>query len=291
MESKCELPVKLSALLKLMRIEQWYKNLLIVVPAVFSLKLTDISIYLPLLMGFLSLSLASSAGYVFNDIRDLERDRLHPRKRYRPLASGQVSVKEAGLLMFMLIAASLGLAIPLGTCFTAYIVALTLVAFLYSLYLKKVAVVDVTAIAVNYLIRAVSGAVLIRVEVSPWLIAGIFFLALFLILSKRKAELKVAGSTSREVLKVYGEKWLDQALNMSAALVMMTYAIYCTEVPLGHKLVPTVPLMAFFLLRYTLALKLGKGEHPHEVVLGDKLTLLAALALISSVLLLVYVWP
>jgi len=283
--------VKLSALLKLMRIEQWYKNLLIVVPAVFSLKLTNISIYLPLLMGFLSLSLASSAGYVFNDIRDLERDRLHPRKRYRPLASGQVSVKEAGLLMFMLIAASLGLAIPLGTCFTAYIVALTLVAFLYSLYLKKVAVVDVTAIAVNYLIRAVSGAVLIRVEVSPWLIAGIFFLALFLILSKRKAELKVAGSTSREVLKVYGEKWLDQALNMSGAMVMVTYAIYCAEVPLGHKLVPTIPLMAFFLLRYTLALELGKGEHPHEVVLGDKLTLLAALALISSVLLLVYVWP
>ena len=283
--------MKLRALLKLMRIEQWYKNLLIVVPAVFSLKLTDISIYLPLLMGFLSLSLASSAGYVFNDIKDLERDRLHPRKQYRPLASGQVSVKEAELLMFTLIATSLGLAIQLGTCFTAHIVALVLIAFLYSLYLKKVAVVDVTAIAVNYLIRAVSGAVLIGVEVSPWLIAGIFFLALFLVLSKRKAELNIAGSTSREVLRVYGGKWLDQALNMCAAMVMVTYAIYCAEVPLGHKLVPTIPLMAFFLLRYTLALELSKGEHPHEVVLGDKLTLLATLALISSVLLLVYVWP
>ena len=274
-----------------MRVEQWYKNLLIMVPAVFSLRLVDVSIYPSLIAGFLSLSLASSAGYVFNDIRDLERDKLHPRKRHRPLPSGQVSRREAELLMLMLVLASLSLAASLGTCFAAFTAALILVACLYSFYLKNVPVVDVTVIAVNYLIRAVAGAVLIEVEASPWLIAGIFFLALFLVLSKRKAELSIVGSASREVLRVYSGKWLDQALNMSAAMVMVTYAIYCAEVPLGHKLVPTIPLMAFFLMRYMLALELGSGEQPHEVILGDRLTLLAAIALILSVLLLVYAWP
>lgn len=282
---------RLEPILRLIRVEQWYKNVLIAVPAVFSLKLLDAGTYPSLLAGFLSLSLSSSAGYVFNDIMDVERDKLHPRKRYRPLPSGQVSIRAAYLLALALAIISLSLANLLGVLFASHVAALILVTCAYSLYLKNVPVVDVTAIAVNYLIRAVSGAVLIEVEVSPWLIAGVFFLALFLALSKRKAELRIAGSESREILESYEVKWLDQALNMCAAMVMVTYAIYCAEVPLGHKLVPTIPLVAFFLLRYMLALELGRGEQPHEIVLGDKLSLLAALVLIFSVLALVYAWP
>lgn len=279
---------RLKAYLKLMRIEQWYKNGLIVIPAVFALRLTDTSIHPLLALGFLSLSFASSSIYVFNDLRDVEEDKLHPTKRFRPLPSGQVSVREAAFISAFLSAASLALSLALNASFALLVSLFICLSLLYSLLLKRFAVVDVTAIAMNYLIRVVSGAVLIRVEASPWLVSGFFFLALFLALSKRRAELVIAGSSARSVLKAYSEKWLDQALSMTAAMTMVTYAIYCAEVPLGRRLVPTIPVMAFFLLRYTQAMEKGAGEHPHEVILNDKPTLIAAIALVASVLVLAY---
>jgi len=279
---------KLRAYLELVRVEQWYKNLMVGVPAVFALKLADPGVYPKLALGFAALSMASSSVYAFNDVRDLEADRAHPTKRFRPLPSGRVSVGEALTLSASLAAASLALSLALEARFALCVLAYLCVSHLYSLFLKRVAVVDVTAIALNYLIRVVSGAALIRVEASPWLVSGFFFLALFLALSKRKAELAVAGSAAREVLKVYSERWLDQALSMAAAMTIVTYAVYCAEVPLGRRLVPTIPVMAFFLLRYSFALERGVGEQPHEIIVRDKPTLLAALALVASVLALAY---
>jgi len=279
---------KLRAYRRLLRVEQWYKNALIAIPATFALKLTSARVYPPLALGFLALSLASSSIYVFNDIRDLEEDRAHPVKRHRPLPSGQVSVGEAALLALLLAFSALAVALALSLTFALMVLAFILLSALYSLLLKRIAVVDVTAIALNYLIRVVSGAALVGVEASPWLVSGFFFLALFLALSKRKAELVVAGATARSVLRVYSREWLNQALAMTAAMTIVTYAVYCAEVPLGRKLVPTIPIMAFFLLRYTLAVERGVGEHPHEVILRDKPSLAAALALAASVLALAY---
>lgn len=279
---------KLRAYLKLFRVEQWYKNLMVGVPAVFALKLAEYGVYPRLALGFAALSLASSSVYTFNDIRDLESDKAHPTKRHRPLPSGQVGIGEAWVLAASLAAASLALSLALSKGFALYVLAFLCLSYLYSLYLKRVAVVDVTAIALNYLIRVVSGAALVNVEASPWLVSGFFFLALFLALSKRKAELVLAGSAARDVLKAYSDKWLDQALSMTAAMTIVTYAVYCAEVPLGRRLVPTIPVMAFFLLRYSFALERMVGEHPHEIIIGDKLTLLAAFTLVASVLVLAY---
>lgn len=279
---------RLRAYFRLARVEQWYKNGLVAIPAVFAMKLTDPSVYPSLALGFLTLSLASSSIYVFNDLRDIEDDKLHPRKRFRPLPSGQVSTYEAAALSILLAVSSLVLSLTLGGPFALFVASYICLSLLYSVVLKRIAVVDVTLIAVNYLIRVTSGAVLIGVEASPWLVSGFFFLALFLALSKRKAELLLVGATARSVLKVYSEKWVDQALSMAAAMTLVTYAIYCAEVPLGRRLIPTIPLMAFFLLRYTLAIERGGREHPHEVILGDKPTLFAAAALVASVLILAY---
>jgi len=278
------------AYIELARVEQWYKNAMVAVPALFSLKLTEPRVYPLLAAGFLALSAASSAVYAFNDIVDLERDRLHPRKRGRPLPSGRLTVREAAAFSLILASLSLALSLSLSWAFAAFVAAFLLLSCAYTLVLKNVAVVDVTAIAANYLIRVSSGAVLIGVEASPWLVSGFFFLALFLALSKRKAELATAGSSARAVLKEYSGEWLNQALSMATAMTIVTYAIYCAEVPLGRRLIPTVPIMAFFLLRYTLALEKGIGEHPHEVILRDRPTLLSAVALVSSVVLLAY-WP
>ncbi len=280
---------KVDAYLDLIRVEQWYKNLMIAVPAVFSLKLVDLRIYPLLAVGFLTLSAAASSVYAFNDIADLQRDKLHPRKRERPLPSGRISVREAAALSAALAVLSLATAYFLGRSFVLCVAAYICLSFAYSLALKHVAVVDVTAIALNYLLRVVSGAFLLEVEVSPWLVTGIFFLALFLALSKRKAEYRLSGARARESLREYNIQWLDQALSMTTAMTIVTYAVYCAEVPLGRRLIPTVPVMAFFLLRYTLALEKGVGEHPHEVIVNDKPTLLSAIMLIASVLLLAYV--
>jgi len=279
---------KLRAYLRLFRVEQWYKNLMVGVPAVFALKLVDAGVYPRLAFGFAALSMASSSVYAFNDIMDLQSDKAHPTKRYRPLPSGEISVGEAWVLAVSLAAASLALSFALAASFALYVLAFLCLSYLYSLYLKRIAVVDVTTIALNYLLRVVSGASLIGVEASPWLVSGFFFLALFLALSKRKAELALAGSAARTVLKAYSDRWLDQALSMAAAMTIVTYAIYCAEVPLGRKLVPTIPVMAFFLFRYSFALERGVGEHPHEIITRDKPTLLAAFALVASVLALAY---
>lgn len=279
---------RVSAFRKLLRVEQWYKNLMLGVPAIFALKLGDASVYPRLLLGYITLSLASSSVYVFNDIRDLEADRAHPIKRYRPLASGQISMKEAFITLALLLVSSILLASMLDKLFVLLVVLFITLSTLYSLFLKRIAVVDVTSIALNYLIRVVSGAVLIKVEASPWLVSGFFFLALFLALSKRRAELVTTGSGARDVLKIYSQRWLDQALTMAAAMTIVTYAVYCAEAPLGRRLVPTIPVMAFFLLRYTLALEVNNGEHPHEIILRDKPTLISALLLVASVITLVY---
>jgi len=282
---------KLRAILRLMRVEQWYKNALVVIPALFSLKLADPSTYPRLAVGFASLSLASSANYVLNDIVDLERDKLHPRKRTRPLPSGQVRVEEALVYATALASTSLLLAVYANPIFALYVLALIALNQLYSLYLKEIAVIDVVTIAMNYLVRTASGSALVEVETSPWLFSGIFFLALFLAVSKRKAEIVIAGHEARKVLKAYNREWLNQALSTTAAMVMATYAVYCAEVPLGRRLIVTVPLVAFFLLRYTLAIEAGRGEQPHEIVMGDRATLISALMLIASIFLLVYAQP
>lgn len=280
---------KMRAYLDLIRVEQWYKNLMIAIPAVFSLKLVDLSIYPLLATGFFTLSAAASSVYAFNDIMDLQRDKLHPRKRERPLPSGRINVVEAAMLSAVLAMLSLATAYFLDRAFALCVAAYLSLSYVYSLALKQVAVVDVTAIALNYLLRVVSGAFLLGIEVSPWLVTGFFFLALFLALSKRKAEHRLSGVKARESLKEYSIQWLDQALSMTTAMTIVTYAVYCAEVPLGRRLIPTVPVMAFFLLRYTLALEKGVGEHPHEIIVKDKPTLFSAMLLIASVLFLAYV--
>lgn len=277
------------AYLDLIRIEQWYKNLMIAIPAVFSLKLVDLRIYPLLAIGFLTLSTAASSVYAFNDIMDLQRDKLHPRKKERPLPSGRISVREAAILSAALAIFSLATAYFLDYVFALCIAAYITLSYVYSFALKHIAVVDVTAIALNYLLRVVSGAFLLEIEVSPWLVTGFFFLALFLALSKRKAEHMLSGVKARESLKEYSIQWLDQALSMTTAMTIVTYAVYCAEVPLGRRLIPTVPVMAFFLLRYTLALEKGVGEHPHEIIINDKPTFFSAILLIVSVLFLAYI--
>jgi len=275
-------------LLRLLRPEQWYKNLLVAVPAVFSLSLREPETYPLLAAGFISLSLASSFCYVVNDVLDLEADRAHPTKRLRPLPAGLVSVRAALLAGGLCLAAAAAISTLLGLGFAMCLSGLVILSVAYSTILKSVAVVDVVAVAANYILRSVAGSYLLGVEASPWLYSGIFSLALYLALSKRRAEMVLAGSGARGVLTSYTGEWLNHALSMAASMVIVTYAIYCSVVPLGRRLMPTLPLVVFFLLRYSLALEKGYGEQPHQVIWRDRVCMATALVTSILALLLIY---
>ncbi len=231
-------------------------------------------------MAFLSFSLLSSAVYVFNDLKDLERDRLHPVKRKRPLPSGEVSVPSAILIGAFLLILSLTSGYFLGWTFLLVLGAYALNNLLYTLYLKNYQLFDIFSIALGFVLRVYAGAVAIDVPVSTYLFLTIFFLALFLAIGKRRYELLLLGEDGknhRRVLRHYSVYYLDQLMNISATLTLVVYTLYTLEVS-RRGMVFTVPIVVFGLFRYYhITHNLNRGE-PSDDLLSDPLILLSALS-------------
>lgn len=286
--------MKISPYLRLLRPVQWYKNLFVLIPAVFSGRLFEVAALSRSLAGFFFASLFSSAGYIVNDIVDLERDMRHPRKRSRPIASGQVSVGEGLVYSSALLVLSAYLSYLLDPPFALLMALMFSLSLLYSLGLKEIPVVDVLVVSVNYVIRSVSGAFLIHVEVSPWLIAGIFFVALLLALGKRRAELLLLGGEAGRVRRVYQSytlPTLDRLISTTSSLVVLTWALYCIESPKSKLLSLTVPIMTFVVLRYLTLISSREEmpENPHEVILEDRGLLAGVILLVTSTIVLLYI--
>ncbi len=266
---------------KLLRVHQWVKNLLVLVPLVFAAPFPEwILRNLPhALLAFLSFSFLSSAVYVFNDIRDLERDRLHPVKRRRPLPSGEVSVPVAVVLSVVMLLLSLLIGYTLGWIFIGVLVAYALNNLLYTLYLKNLQLFDIFSIALGFVLRVYAGAVAIDVPVSTYLFLTIFFLALFLAIGKRRYEILLLGDEGknhRKVLKHYSVYYLDQLMNISATLTLVVYTLYTLERN-NPLMVFTVPIVVFGLFRYYhITHNLSRGE-PSDDLLSDPLILLSGL--------------
>ncbi len=280
------------AYIRLLRPRQWVKNLLVFVPLLFAAPSFDwMARNAPsVLLAFLSFSLLSSAIYVFNDIRDLERDRLHPVKRKRPLPSGEVPVPSAALLGILLFLLSLAAGYPLGWTFLLVLLTYALNNLLYTLYLKNYQLFDVFSIAFGFVLRVYAGAVAIDVPVSEYLFLTVFFLALFLAIGKRRYELLLlgdGGKAHRKVLRHYSVYYLDQLMNISATLTLVVYTIYTLE-GAREGMVFTVPIVVFGLFRYYhITHNLKRGE-PSDDLLSDPLILfsgfLYALVVVSVML-------
>lgn len=261
--------VKTSALVRLIRPQQWYKNLLVLIPAVYARMLFAYRLWPTMLLSFFSACLVSGANYILNDIHDLDRDKLHPRKRLRPLPSGLVSPMEA--LAFCLSILSLGFlsAYLVNREFLSAMVAFFLATQLYTFIVKHYPFADIVSLSINYVIRAVAGAYAIKVPASPWLIVGIFFLALLLSIGKRAGELrelKEEAVKHRDALRFYTEEWLSQGLTTTSTLVILTYAIYCIEVH-GNTLLPTLPLAVYLVMRYNHLVRsqVDVANNPHKL--------------------------
>jgi 4-hydroxybenzoate polyprenyltransferase len=290
-----------------MRIYQWTKNLVLFAGAVFTLKVLDPHYALPAVLGFFAFSFATSGVYLLNDVLDVERDRLHPQKRGRPVASGQLPVAVAVPAALLLLAAGLAGCFALGPRFGMSAVAYVALTITYSLALKHVVLLDVLAIAVGFVIRAAAGVELLRdrlgsaaaVELSPWLLVCAFFLALFLAIGKRRHELAMLeedAARHRVALGRYTLRLLDQLVSVVTSATVLAYSIYTIAPETvakfhGRPLFVTIPFVLYGIFRYLyLMYAEEKGGNPTELLLTDRATLINVL-LWCGVVILVLAWP
>jgi 4-hydroxybenzoate polyprenyltransferase len=272
---------------RLARPHQWTKNLVIFAALLFSQHLFRFHDLALTVIAFCAFCAISSFGYVINDITDRDADREHPEKRMRPLASGDLAVADASRFALGLAAVGTVLAIVVGPDFV--LAGLTYVALqcAYSLYLKRIAIVDVITIAIAFVLRAFAGGVAIHVEVSPWLVFITFVLALLLALARRRHELVVLGpraASHRSALGEYTVPLIDQMISIAAGATLVGYMIYTASPEVERKLgTPhlylTVPFVVLGILRYLYLIHAqGEGGDPARLLFKDR-TLLAAVVL------------
>lgn len=266
-------------MLRLLRPRQWTKNLLVLAALVFARELFVADAVVLASLGFAAFCLASSSVYIINDLLDAERDRLHPEKRNRPIASGAVAADKAVLVAAALTVISLALAFWVAPAFGIAVVLYLVLTHFYSLVGKNVVILDVLLIAFGFVIRAIAGALAIAVPISDWFILCMAFLALFLAVSKRKAELvalKEAAANTRPVLERYTENSLDTYTAVTMAATLICYGLYVFDFQKqaggdSEILILTLPVAVFGVFRYHhLAETTGMGDKPEEVLLRDR---------------------
>lgn len=269
---------------KLMRVRHYIKNLLVFAALGCSGQLFHMEKLAAVLAGFAAFCALSSAIYTVNDIQDAERDRLHPVKRNRPVASGRVSVKTAWLLAAALLAASALFHVltlrPGAAALLALYAAMNLA---YSFGLKNVPLVDVVILSGGFLVRVIYGAMVADVAISNWLYLTVVNLALYFSLGKRRNELRrVSAGATRKVLEFYSVDFLDKGMQMCLTLANAFYALWCmdgaTIARYGASPVFTVLLVLLITLRYSMDVEGESDGDPAEVLLGDRV--LVALCLV-----------
>lgn len=284
-------------MLRLLRPRQWIKNLLLFAALVFARQLFVPRSVALATLAFFAFCLASSSVYVVNDLVDAERDREHPEKRNRPIASGAVSPHAAAALATLLTLAALGTAFAIGRGFGAAVVVYLGLSHFYSLAGKNFVVLDVLLVAAGFVIRAIAGALAIEVPYSDWFVLCTFFLATFIAFSKRRAELVASGDAalrSRPVLVRYSERSLTAFTSASMAAAIISYSLYVQDVHQragdDQRLLPfSVPFVIFVIFRYHLLVESGAGEKPEEAVFQDR-ALLASLAGFVAIALAAFYW-
>lgn len=276
--------------LKLMRIKHYIKNILIFVPMVFSMSAFDMNILNKVVCGFISFCFISSAVYVINDIKDVDKDRKHIKKKTRPIASGKVSIKEALALMFILFVISILINVFIINDF--YCVFIILLYFLlnvgYSFGLKNIPILDVVILVSGFILRVLYGSLAINVELSNWLYLTVMSASFFLGFGKRRNEIIKQGKNSRDVLKYYTKDFLDKFMYVCLVLTIIFYSLWAIDPNsisrFGNDFfIYTVPLVLVIFMKYCLNIEGNSLGDPVDVLTSDKvLTLLVFVYIISS---------
>ena len=285
-------------LFHLVRAGHWYKNLLIFLPIVFGQQLFNTIALQKTIIGFIALCLASSAGYVFNDIIDMKKDVHHPEARKKYIARKILRVDLAFIFASLLFVLAVALGALLSEAFLYFVVGLFALTLIYSLWLKNEIFVDVIMISINFVLRAVSGAFVIAsscfkpyIWISPWLLVCTFLLALFIAVGKRNSELIVLGKKAakyKPVLKHYNSQLTSSLLTITTSSLLVSYVLYTFQ-SVNTALVFTAPFAVYVMFRYLYLVYSGsKIPISPGKFYRDSRLLIGALLWIGSVILVLY---
>lgn len=277
-----------------MRPQQWVKNLFIFLPVFFSFRYTEISLLIPCLFAFMGFSFIASSIYIINDWCDIESDKIHPIKRMRPLASGQVSTREAsiGICILLLVGFSI-FAFALKNYYAIILLATYFVLnILYSLKLKHITIVDITIVAIGFVIRVFIGGVVTSIYISNWLIIMIFLLALLLAIGKRRDDVLIflkTGDKSRKNIDGYNLPFLNSIIIIITAIIIIAYIMYTISPEIvarnGDKLYLTSLFVILGLMRYLQIIFVEeKSGDPTKIFLKDTFIHIVLIGWVASFL-------
>ena len=275
--------------LKLFRVQHYLKNFLIFLPLFFSINLREINMVWKAIFGFILFSILASSIYIFNDLIDVEQDRKHPQKKFRPIPSGEISETKAKLILaslYIIIIVLLFIA-KYFNIFTIYelikssivLLVYLIINILYSKGLKNVPIVDIIILATGFLLRVVYGGFIISVNVSSWLYLTVLSVSLYMALGKRRGELKNVTDNSRKVLKYYTYEFLDKFMYIFLGTAIIFYSLWCmigfTDPQKSTYLIYSVIFVIFIIMKYNLDLEGESLGDPIDVIYNDKLLLLS----------------
>ena len=273
--------------LKLIRVKHWLKNGLVFLPLFFSINLFNTEYYLGAILAFIVFSFSASIVYVLNDISDVEKDKLHPVKKKRPLAAGTISIKQAKIVIAVLVLLSAIMIYYVykttNNLLTIFIPIIYIVLnILYSKWLKHIPIIDVVILVSGFVLRVMYGGVSIDVEVSKYLYLMIIFGSFYLGFGKRRNEIIKNGNKSRKVLQLYNQDFLDKNMYVALALAIVSYTLWCVDLTTVQRigndyLFWTIPLLMVILQLYSLNIEGNSHGDPIEVILGDKKLLITAI--------------
>jgi 4-hydroxybenzoate polyprenyltransferase len=286
--------------IQLLRVNHWVKNFFIFIPVFFSAHIFDISYVSRSIIGFICFSLIASSIYIFNDWKDIEKDRLHPTKKDRPLAAGKLKEQNAlYLAIFLLIMAIIIHIILIDEWISLVILLFYLTQnFLYTLRLKQIAIVDITIISLGFVLRLAYGGIINGIVLSEWIILMTFLISLFLAFSKRRNDVLLFDNTGTNIRKStsgYNLQFIDISLSITASVVIIAYLMYTTSDSIITKFGKEVYMTSFFviiaILRFLKISIVNRNKHggdPTRVLYKDLFLQLLILAWIFSFALLIY---
>ncbi len=283
--------------LELIRVRQWVKNLFLVIPTFFAGTILSIDIIKTLTLGILSFSFVASGIYILNDFKDREADRIHPKKKSRPLASGAISPTSGLTISGILTSIGLGIAALLNENFLWFILLYLIINIAYTSGLKNISILDLLLVSIGFIIRIYAGGVLTNVTISHWLAIMVFLLALFLVVAKRKDDLIVQESIGGQVRKAsayYNTEFVNSVITLLSATILVAYMMYTLSEEVTQRLgseylFTTTIFVVAGILRYLQIIFVEKRSgSPTEIFLTDKFIVLTILGWILSFYFLIY---
>lgn len=271
--------MKILKLIELIRPKQWLKNFFVFAPILFAGQLLSLDYFIKNFVAFLAFCGVSGLVYIINDITDIESDRIHKKKRFRPLASGDVTIKQAKVFFVFVAVITTILCYKLNIYFASIVIIYFFINLLYSLWVKNIVLVDVFFISFGFILRVTGGAAAIDVSISSWMILTTIFISLFLAISKRRAELSQNDSENldrqRKVLSHYDIAFTDQMNTVAVTGTIICYALYtvsekATSAFHTDNLIYTTPFVIYGMFRYLYLIhKKNLGESPEQIVTKD----------------------